>query len=268
MMLLRFLILLLCCTFSAVANPYFADSLNSKCVLISDIEDAAGDAAALISNTGMSTLWISAGALVATGMLIPADQEMRNLVLRNRHSDEPAHLINEYGGLVIPAGIAGTLYLGGILAGSDEIRNTGRLTVEALLLSGLITTTLKSVLGRSRPFMEQGTWQFNWFETNDAMLSLPSGHTTVAFATSTVLASRIDRWWADIALYGLAAGTAWARMYKDKHWFSDTVLGGAIGYLSAKAVLKAAERDNSGAGKHTEVLPVIMPGRIGMMISW
>ena len=42
--------------------------------------------------------------------------------------------------------------------------------------------------------------------------------------------------------YGLAVGTAYARMDHDAHWLSDTVAGAGLGIATARFVLKQRER--------------------------
>ncbi len=97
---------------------------------------------------------------------------------------------------------------------------------EAVVLSGLSTALLKQAFGRLRPY--QSTAHDQWFSGGE---SFPSGHTTAAFALSTVLAEGVDDpgWGRRVLFYSLAGMTAYARMYGSNHWLSDTVLGAGIG---------------------------------------
>ncbi|MCY7363437.1 MAG: phosphatase PAP2 family protein, partial [Ignavibacteria bacterium] len=81
-------------------------------------------------------------------------------------------------------------------------------------------------------------------------LSFPSGHTTVAFAVSAVLAERINTWWARVGLYSLAAATAYSRIYDNKHWLSDVVLGSIIGFGSGYFTV---HRENERGKKKTNI---------------
>src|SRR3989304_2996195 len=96
------------------------------------------------------------------------------------------------------------VYFGGLVSGNDDIRVTGRMMGETLLLAGAPAATLQYGLGRSRPVSGRGAYKFNFFQWSNENQSLPSGHTTVAFAISTVLAKRIDRVWAGVPLYAAA----------------------------------------------------------------
>jgi membrane-associated phospholipid phosphatase len=82
---------------------------------------------------------------------------------------------------------------------------------------------------------------FNFFETDFDHTSFPSGHTVVAFTTSSVLAATIKNTYASIALYSLAGLTAYQRIYSNNHWFSDTVLAAIIGTVVGNALVKINE---------------------------
>lgn len=141
---------------------------------------------------------------------------------------------------------AGVLYITGLISGSEEIRSTARLMTESLILSGSITMIIRYSLGRARPYMNLGSADFNFLERNeDEFQSMPSWHVTVAFSCASVLAGKIDRWWAYAGFYGLAGAVAYSRIYMNQHWASDVFLGSAIGTLSGIVLLNAEkERQN------------------------
>ena len=64
----------------------------------------------------------------------------------------------------------------------------------------------------------------------------------MAMATSTVLAEKINTWWARAILYPFAVLTGYARIYNDKHWLSDVVFAAALGYGTGRFVLNQEER--------------------------
>ncbi len=67
-------------------------------------------------------------------------------------------------------------------------------------------------------------------------LSFPSGHTFNAFLGSEFLMKeyRDQSIWIGIAGHVVAAGTAYLRIYNDKHWFNDVVAGAGLGIISTK----------------------------------
>ncbi|MBY0245528.1 MAG: phosphatase PAP2 family protein [Sphingobacteriaceae bacterium] len=66
--------------------------------------------------------------------------------------------------------------------------------------------------------------------------SFPSGHTTTAFATAELLNQEYKNTqpWVGYLGYVVASGTGIMRMYNNKHWFSDVVMGAGVGIVSTK----------------------------------
>ena len=211
-----------------------------------DMRSAGSNAGYVVGEVG-SLSWTSVAIVTAVGAgsyIVSIGDEHFRTKANEGHSaswDSFNNTVREYGGTYSIVGVAGGLYAGGLLIGSDEVRTTGRLVAEGLIVSGFVNGTLKVLFGRARPYTNTGSANFQWLESSNDFQSFPSGHTTVAFTISTVLASQINRWWATIPLYGLAAATGYSRMYHDKHWASDVFLGAAIGYLSGKLIVSAEE---------------------------
>jgi membrane-associated phospholipid phosphatase len=171
-----------------------------------------------------------------------------------------------YGGIQNAAIIAVSLYIGGIAADEVGIRKTGRDLAEALFYSGITTILLKTVLGRSRPFTNDGAFHFKLFQTDNAHTSLPSGHITVAFAVSSVLASKIENPYASVLLYSLAGSTFIQRIYSDDHWLSDSILAASIGYFVGRAVVNYENSGNDA--NRISFVPNISSNGIGMIMSY
>ncbi|MBS1537837.1 MAG: phosphatase PAP2 family protein [Bacteroidetes bacterium] len=221
-----------------------------------DMSSAGNNASYIVGEVG-SLSWKSVAILTAVGAgsyIVSIEDEQLRTTASEGHTktwDSFNNAVREFGGTYSIVGVAGGLYAGGLLFGSEEVRTTGRLVAEGLIVSGLVNGTLKVLFGRARPYMNTGSTNFQWLESSNDFQSFPSGHTTVAFTISTVLASQINRWWATIPLYGLAAATGYSRMYHDKHWASDVFLGAAIGYLSGKLIVSAEEHRQITAKTHT-----------------
>lgn len=189
---------------------------------------------------------VSIGILGASvgGSIAFADEPIRDLMLRNQTETTTTimNYSNAVGELYTPIALSVSLYGIGLFFEEPSTRITGRLLAEAFLFSGITTTVGKSVFGRSRPFVNGDANDFRWFELSEPHLSLPSGHATIAFSLASVLSSRIDNIYASIGLYSIATSTAAARMYKDKHWLSDVLLGSAIGLASGLYVCELEEQ--------------------------
>jgi hypothetical protein len=213
---------------------------------------------------------VTGGVLGGTGLAFIADKNVRAMMLRNRRDDfgDLSAFGNAYGNGAYAAAAGGCLYFGGLIAKNDEVHETGAMTLEALAYAGFITTVVKVVFGRSRPYVNEGPSRFRWFQLDDKYLALPSGHCTVALALSTVLARQLDYLPATILLYGFAGVTFLHRMYEDRHWLSDTVLGSAIGYFVADAVVDL-NRKHKAVGEQSSILvyPVLSAQGSGMGLA-
>jgi len=99
--------------------------------------------------------------------------------------------------------------------------------------------------------------------------SMPSGHTSAAFSAATVLSERIGNIYASAALYSLAGLTAFQRIYRDQHWFSDTILASALGTVIGLKIVKLNSRESEANPKGASVnfVPVFNHNSMGIGIS-
>lgn len=88
--------------------------------------------------------------------------------------------------------------------------------------------------------------------------SFPSGHTAVAFASARYLDKRYSGQVSPYLLYGAAGLTALARVQADKHYWKDTIAGGALGYAWAEFFTETK------AGGRVSLLPA--PN--GVTVAW
>jgi len=113
------------------------------------------------------------------------------------------------------------------MAGQDRrLANTGIAALEAGLAGLLTDQAAEYAIGRSRPTDGRGRTDFHPFAAGNLRSSLPSTHTSLAWAFVTPFAREYELPW----LYGVAALANFARVSAGKHWFSDTVAGAAVGY--------------------------------------
>lgn len=132
----------------------------------------------------------------------------------------------------------------GSINNNEKAFRTGFYSAEASLLGLGITFAGKNLFARARPYMNLGADSWGNERFNDHYSSFPSGHSTVAFATATVIAeSYKDKEYIPELMYTLATLAALSRVYDDKHWFSDIFLGSSIGYFSGKLLLKLKNED-------------------------
>ena len=216
--------------------------------------------------------WAVTGMIIGgTALSMLLDDEIRSTVAKN-HSDAMDQItkVGQYYGEVVPAvSLSAGVYAVGLLFKERSISLTGRLLAESLLYAGTINVVLKMLISRSRPYNNKGNTSFGNYKFDNDYYSLPSGHTTVAFTISTILAERIQNVYATIGLYGLAALTAYQRIYSDNHWFSDTVLGAALGIVISRAVVKLNESDPyEYSGPDISILPIRNGFALGINLTF
>lgn len=163
-------------------------------------------------------------------------------------------------------GLAGAMYGSGILFKDQKLKQTTGLMFRSLIISGLFSTALKIIIGRARPYVNDNARQYKPFNLAlDAdYMSMPSGHTSSIFAMMTVIAKQYDSWWIKIPAYSFAVSVACQRMMNRKHWGSDLLIGGLIGYLVGDAVVKR----HKARSMDTLFEPVIGPREIGIAIRF
>ncbi len=189
--------------------------------------------------------WLITGSvLTATGLAFFADEDVREFWQRNQSSSasDILQIGAIYGNAGFAAALAGSVYIGGKLFKDPETAATGRMLIEGVFYAGLTNTIVKVVTGRSRPYEEQGPYFFKAFQFSEPHISFPSGHATMAFTLSTILSERFKNIFATVGLYALASTTFVERMYSDKHWLSDCILGAATGFFTGFSVVKS-DRD-------------------------
>ncbi|MFH1050573.1 MAG: phosphatase PAP2 family protein [bacterium] len=218
---------------------------------VSSAWDDFGNVGTQLGSIGWKEVGYTGLFIGADVLLMQYDEDIRSLfwekkdsLFVSKHGSEKAYfeIVNEFGSVYSALAFPSVIYLSGLAFSNEELRTSGRLLTEAMLLSTAITQVIKISAGRSRPFNNEGNNTWKPFTFTDSNYSFPSGHTTVAFTIATVLSHRIDKWWAYASLYTLAASTGVARIYFDKHWASDVLMGAGIGTVSALLILNANEK--------------------------
>ena len=109
-------------------------------------------------------------------------------------------------------------------------------------LAPLLSALLKVLVDRARPSDEL---------VHPVGASFPSGHATVAGATSVALVLLFTtpdtrrRWWWALASLG-TVGMAWSRTYLQVHWLTDVIAGALLGSGVSLLVFAIAQLRESG----------------------
>jgi membrane-associated phospholipid phosphatase len=269
--------ILVCLLFiAAAALPCFCqeDSLppSLSTVVLSDAGAGLDDAAAFWTAPTRFTAcnWLTFGAAVGgVAVMVGYDARLQDRFASPRGDERSLWDVPTWYGEIKYAGVLtlGT-YTAGLVGHDRELRRTGRLLFESLALSASAMLATRFLLGRSRPSDNRGARDFKGFRWNNAEESFPSGHATVAFAVSTVLAERIDHPVARLALYGLAALTAAARVHDDQHWTSDVLAGAALGLAAGFHVVGREQRREAGRPEDGAFSITPLPGGLLMQYTF
>jgi membrane-associated phospholipid phosphatase len=196
---------------------------------------------------------ILAGAFAGgTVLMFPLDRhiaahlqtESNNTILKN--GSKGVEVIASPGAYFIGGG----LYLVGEIGHWQRVADLGWHGTESVLLADGITYVLKGMAGRARPFVTGGADAddfklFRGFGDSNNQ-SFPSGHATSAFAAAAAVTNETTRWWprsewiVGPIMYAGATAVGLSRMYHNKHWASDVVLGAAIGTFTGRKVVQYA----------------------------
>ena len=150
---------------------------------------------------------------------------------------------------------------------------------ESFAFSTLLTTTMFNTIGRARPSYEDCKRNpgFDPLCNGGRTSSFPSGHTNAAFTAAGLSCAHH----ANLALYGspvadamacagmvtLATATATFRVMGDRHYASDVLVGGLIGFgfgLGTPTLLHYGAHDRAGSSA-LSVTP--MTGMPGVLVS-
>lgn len=211
--------------------------------------------------------WIKASLVLGmTAGFYALDQEIRDWVQdsRNGTSDDISTVFEKVGNGLYLLPSLGVFYLYGHFSDDGKARRAALLSLESLVLSGVFTNVLKYSTHRHRPNSGDpyDTWDGPGLSTSN--LSFPSGHATTAFSVLTVIASEYgEHTVVPIIAYSAAALAAISRVHDDKHWASDVFFGSAIGYFTARAVLRFHEGDSRFL-----VYPVAKDGGAMLMVTY
>jgi membrane-associated phospholipid phosphatase len=200
----------------------------------------------------MRDLWIAGGFVATTIALYPADRALARSIQRDPLQDN--HFLNESADFFDFMGTKGSVYIGvsmytlGRLTRIERMADLGLHGTEALFLAQSLVKLVKGLAGRARPQLDiEDPRSFKLgrgFGDQDDYRSFPSGHSGMAFAAAAAVTSETSRWWPKSTwyvaplMYGGATMVAISRMYDNRHWASDVVMGAAIGTLSGLKIVR------------------------------
>jgi membrane-associated phospholipid phosphatase len=191
---------------------------------------------------------IVGGSAATAAVFAPYDRRVMHLSRDVHGMDDEFNYAKPLGHGVVQIGGAATLLLAGRLAGRPSVADLGGELLRAQAINGAITQAVKFTVRRSRP--------------DGGPRSLPSGHTSAAFATATVLGRRFG--WKVGGPASLVAGViATTRVAANEHYVSDLIVGAGIGVVAGRAIRFGSDR-RSGIS----LSPLVSRTAAGVSVAW
>ena len=123
----------------------------------------------------------------------------------------------------------------GLIKKDSSLKQNGIFIGKTLLVSAFVTTALKKVIKRQRPFI---TYPDIEKEDTAESYAMPSGHTANAFATATSLSMAYPKWYVIAPAFAWAGTVGYSRLHLGVHYPSDVFAGALIGAGSAYVTFK------------------------------
>jgi hypothetical protein len=154
----------------------------------------------------------------------PADDDLNEALVGDDIAEKifkPGAVLGE---LYTLLGSATTVYIVGRAKDQPKVSHVGMDLIQSLLISQGLTQGLKYATRRERPDGSGST-------------SFPSGHAADTFAFATALERHLG-WKGAVPAYVFSSYVAISRLPANRHWFSDTVFGSAVGIIAGRTVTR------------------------------
>lgn len=144
-------------------------------------------------------------------------------------------------GSAVPVSLAVPVLMGSysLISGDKELFKDAFYIAFASGVNLGLTHGLKSVIARERPY-DTYPGELDYYELQDDF-SMPSGHTSGAFATATALSLKYPRWYVIAPSFLWAGAVGYSRMHLGVHYPSDVLAGAVLGAGSAWLTWKVNE---------------------------
>ena len=152
------------------------------------------------------------------------------------------------GGAEFQFGASLATYGLGRLTGHSRLAQVGGNLLRAQIVAQTVTHGIKYSVRRMRP-------------DGSTRNSFPSGHTSVTFASATVL-QREFGWKGGLPAYAVATYIGWSRIEHKRHFASDVLFGAAIGLMAGRSIAIGP------AEKRFVMTPTAARGGGGIAFTW
>ena len=190
----------------------------------------------------------SAVIVAGTWLLLDAPMMASAEKLQSDLTESLIRIVNRFGGGMNPPMIVIFFALAGLAYRHDRwVRIAAAMTV-ASLSAGAVAHILKLLVGRGRPELWLGPFQF----TRGGANSFPSGHTVGAFALAGVLLIASRSLPLRVIAIILASAVGLSRVLAFRHWPSDVVASACLGLLAAWVVVRCQAGHEETGDQHRD----------------
>jgi len=208
------------------------------------VRDTIGDFRRVPS--GETATWLGVGAAVTFAGHF-ADRTVTRRLSGAAALDPVFEPGKSIGGARLQLGGALATYAVGKFAGRPRVAQVGADLFRAQVVAQTLTAAVKLSVRRTRP--------------DGSEFSFPSGHTSITFASATVLQRDLG-WKVGLPAFGVATYVAASRIQERRHFLSDVAFGAAIGIVAGRTV-------TIGRGEtRFAVAPMAAPGGGGVAFTW
>ena len=196
--------------------------------------------------------WV--GIAGVTAALIATDHRTSNVFENSQGQVSWGNNLSRIGASYTLLPLVAGFYGYGVLKDDPKPREVGVLGAEALLDSLIVVEVLKPIAGRNRPDSVDNAGHF--FKGGD---SFPSGHAIESWSLASVIAHEYGHGskLVPIVVYSLAGVVSAARFAAQRHFASDIVAGGAMGWFLGRYVYKT--HVDHAIHRHLASRPRIIP---------
>ena len=194
-----------------------------------------------------------------TAVLLATDKWTSKQLPNTRDQLAVATWTSRFGASYSLLGLSSSFYVIGLGANNERFRETGILGFEALANSQIVAIAMKTVTHRERPLEGDGSGSFWSAKGSFWNSSFPSGHAINSWALASIVAHEYPRpLIVPIAAYGLATTVCASRFAVERHFASDAVLGGAIGWFIGDYIFARRHNRDLESGAHTSAIERVM----------
>lgn len=225
--------------------------------------------------------WVAVGFVAGTLAMAPLDRgladALQDSTLQAHQALRDVAAALRFLGFPGSVIIGSSMYAAGRVGGMPRVAAFGLHGTEAVVLANAFVFLGKNVLGRARPYHSQeNSLNFGIARgfRGSEYRSFPSGHSAAAFAVAAAVTAETREIWPEATpyaaaiLYPGAALVGVSRMYHNRHWASDVVMGAALGTFSGLKVIRYHYRNPDNRVDRWLLPTALVPAESGLLLVW